>query len=109
MKLSRWLIVISGTVAVGMLQVAQHHMLYLKGYALGDRVEQAHKQQTEVSWLETRVVRLSSPDRLSSTAQDRHLNLVAWSILTPGQAQLLAGVPQSHESVQLADGRDTTD
>ena len=123
MKFKRWLMAIGIIVSVGMLQVAQRNTVYLKGYALGDRVEKEHEGQTEVSWLETRVMRLTSPDHLSDMAQERHLNLVAWSMLTPDQAQRFADTAewvdtrpapavaqaQPHETVQLADGRDTTD
>ena len=109
MKLERWLISIGMLVAVGMLQVAERNTVYLKGYALGDRVVKNHKEPTDVSWLEARVLRLASPEHLSDAAQERHLNLVAWSMLTAPQAQLLAGAPRSNEAVQITDGRDTTD
>lgn len=98
--------------AVGMLQVAQRNTVYLEGYALGDRVEKAHKEHTDVSWLEARVMRLTSPEHLSSMVQERHLNLVAWSTLTEDEARRFTDTAEpvgAHSAVQLADGRDTTD
>ncbi len=113
MKLNRWLSAIGLVMAAGMLQVAQKNTVYLQGYALGDRVEKAHKEETEISWLETRVLRLTSPEHLSDAAQERHLNLVAWSLLAPDQGQRLAdktpAQPEENFHIQLADGHDTTD
>lgn len=123
MRLKRWLMGILAVVSVGMLQVAQHNTVYLKGYALGDRVEKAHKEQTDVSWLQARVVGLTSPEHLSGMAQKRHLDLVAWSMLSPekGPRAVFAARPAEKDSaaavsqlppqaaVQLADVRDTTD
>ena len=111
MKLNRWLAAIGVVMAVGILQVAQKNTVYLKGYALGDRVEKAHKEETEISWLETRVLRLTSPEHLSDAVQERHLNLVAWSLLAPDQGQRLVDKApvQPDENIQLADGHDTTD
>ncbi len=114
MRFTRWLAIIGMLVSIGMLKAVQRNALLLKGYALGDRVERAHQEETDVSWLEARVLHLTSPDHLSETAQARHLNLVAWSTLAPQQIQVLAdSVETSQEastnSVQLADGRDTTD
>lgn len=111
MKLARWLTAIGVVVAVGMLQVAQKNTVYLKGYALGDRIEKAHKEQTEIGWLETRVLRLTSPEHLSDTAQERHMGLVAWSVLSANQARQPADATseQTDANMQLADGQDTTD
>jgi hypothetical protein len=83
MSLSRWLTLIAVLVGLGVLQVAQRNALFLKGYALGDRSDRVHAQETEVSWLNTRVLGLASPTRLSHVAQERNLKLVAWSTLSP--------------------------
>lgn len=127
MKLNRWLAALAILIGIAMLQVAQRNAVYLKGYSLGERIKQAHKDQTEVAWLETKVLKLTSPDNLSEAAQERNLKLVAWSMLTPEQISLLADdapaqasvagdiaasrVPAADSAVQvqLADGHDTTD
>ena len=83
MRLSRWLTLIAILVGLGCLQVAQRNALYVKGYALGDRMERIHTQETDVSWLSAQVVALASPPHLSQIAQERQLKLVAWSTLPP--------------------------
>ena len=81
MRLTRWLLLIAAVVGLGCLQVAQRTALYLKGYAVGQRAHEVHTQNTEVSWLDTQVVGLSSPVRLAEVAQERRLQFVAWSTL----------------------------
>ncbi|MBI4341485.1 MAG: hypothetical protein HY598_04300 [Candidatus Omnitrophica bacterium] len=112
-NVTRGLVVIGLLVAVGMLKAVQRNALVLQGYALGERVERAHQEATDVSWLEARVLNLTSPDHLSEAANSRQLKLVAWSTLSP-QPPLPADPVAAQEGttadpVQLADGRDTTD
>ena len=86
MLLSRWMTLIGIVVALGCLEVSQRNAIFLKGYALGDRLGQVHTQETDVSWLNAHVTGLASPGRLSQVAQERRLKLVAWSTLSPGGA-----------------------
>jgi len=85
MPLSRWLLLIAFLVILGCLQVAQHTGLYVKAYGVGKRAQQVHAEEVDVSWLMTRVASLSSPPQLASLAQERQLNLVAWSTLPNDQ------------------------
>ena len=96
MLLSRWMLLIGVVVGLGCLQVAQRNAIFLKGYAVGDRIDQVHTQETEVSWLGARVVGLESPTRLSQLAQERHLKLVAWSMLPPS-------VPDAEDGGRISD------
>ena len=106
MMLRRGLAGIGVLVAVGLLQVAQRNAIWLRAYALGERLERAHREATDVSWLQARVIALASPGQLASAGEARHLDLVAWETLArqapPGEA---------HEAapVQVADSRDTAD
>ena len=110
MSCARRLAIIGIVTGVGMAQVATRNALWLKSYALGERVEQTHQAETDVAWLQARVLHLTSPDHLSDTAQTRHLNLVAWSTLSPEQVHVLAdSVDTEADTVQVADGRDTSD
>ena len=86
MPLSRWMGLIGIVVAFGCLKVSQHNALYVKGYAVGERLTQVHQQETDLSWLHARVTGLESPGRLARAAQDRQLKLVAWSTLSPERA-----------------------
>jgi len=86
MPLVRWMGLIGIVVAVGCLKVSQHNALYLKGYAVGERLTQVHQQETDLSWLHAQVTGLESPGRLARAAQDRQLKLVAWSTLSPERA-----------------------
>ena len=83
MTLSRWFWLVGLMVGLGCLQVAQRNAIFLKGYAIAHRLEQAHGQQTRMGWLSARVTGLSSPEHLFKEADARRLNLVAWSPLTP--------------------------
>jgi hypothetical protein len=86
MPLSRWMGLIGIVVTLGCLKVSQHNAIYLKGYAVGERLTQVHQQETDVSWLHAQVTGLESPGRLARAAQDRQLKLVAWSTLSPERA-----------------------
>lgn len=66
---------------IGYLKVAQQTAIFLTGYGVGQRVQQAHATEVDVLWLRTQVVGLSSPVHLADVAQERHLKLVAWSTL----------------------------
>lgn len=86
MPLSRWMVLIASVVALGCLQVAQHNAMFLQGYAVGERTEHLHAQQTSLAWLDARVTGLASPAQLAQTAQERHLTLIAWSTLSQGRS-----------------------
>jgi hypothetical protein len=77
-------------VAFGCLKVGERNAIYFKGYALGDRLQRIHAQETGVAWLAADVTELASPARLAQTAQDRKLKLIAWSTLSPERAALVA-------------------
>ena len=114
LKFVRGLLFISALAAVGLLKAAQRNALFLEGYALGEQTQQAHQTETDVAWLQTRVLNLTSPAHLADMVQARHLKLVAWSVLSPEQVNVLAdsmdaASAASPEPVQLADGRDTSD
>ena len=66
-------------VGLGCLQVAQRNALFLGGYAAGDRVSKLHTKEVEVGWLNAQVTGHLSPVALDQAAQERRLNLVAWS------------------------------
>ena len=86
MPLSRWMGLIGIVVTFGCLKVSEHNALYLKGYAVGERLTRVHQQETTLSWLHAQVTGLESPGRLARAAQDRQLKLVAWSTLSPERA-----------------------
>lgn len=111
MTFTRWLAAIGLLTGLGLLKVGQQNALLLKSYALGERVQKTHEQETELAWLNARVMSLTSPNNLSKTAEDRHMKLVAWATLNTQQLEKSAGAssPVSNEPLQVADGRDTTD
>ena len=90
MALSRWLLLVGIMVGVGCLQVAQRNAIVLKGYEIGQRIQQVHAHETQLEWLSTRVTGLASPTQLSKVAQDRRLALVAWATLSGATPQRLA-------------------
>ncbi len=71
MRLSRWGALIAVLVGIGCLQVSQRNAIFLKGYALGARVDRLHAQETDVSWLRASVVGLESPTHLARVAEER--------------------------------------
>ncbi len=83
MRLAHWVTLIGLLVGLGCLQVAQRNALFLQGYAIGERMGRVHTTENDVAWLNMRVVGLASPTHLSQVAQERRLNLVAWSTLSP--------------------------
>lgn len=97
MKLSRWFLLIGSVVGLGLFQVTLRNAIFMQGYAVGERVATAHRETTEVAWLEAKLVGLSSPGHLSDTAEKQKLKLVAWSVLEPPQApQVLAALKSSY-------------
>lgn len=86
MRFSRWLLIVGLVVGLGCLQVVQHTALLLRGYAVGRRLRQVHRQETAVSWLSAEVDGLGSPSRLAQVSKEQRLKLVAWSPLSPTQA-----------------------
>ncbi len=83
MQLRWWFLLIGVVVGLGCLRVAQRNAAFLKGYALGDRLERMHVRQTDVSRLRVEVTELSSPVHLARVAEARRLKLVAWSTMAP--------------------------
>ncbi len=113
MTLSRGIWGIVGLVALGCFQVAQHNAVILKGYALGARTRALHQQETDVAWLDARVMALASPAHLDDVAHTRRLQLIARATLPmpPGvgrQAAMAAalaraqGIDDSHQVVRVA-------
>lgn len=90
MRLSRWMLLIGGIVALGCLFVAQRTATFLKGYAVGERMHRVHAQENETAWLKAHVVELASPTHLAEVAEEQDLKLVGWLRLPP--APLLVGV-----------------
>ena len=86
MPLSRWTMLVALLVGLGCLQVSQHNALFMKGYAVGERMGRVHTQETDVSWLQARVIGLTSPSHLARVSQERQLKLVARSTLSPAPA-----------------------
>ncbi len=87
------MMLIAVLVGLGCLKVSQRNAIFLQAYAIGDRLSRIHTQETDVSWLNTRVVGLSSPTHLADVAQERRLNLVAWSTF--------AGPPSFSETMPI--------
>ncbi len=83
MRLSRWLILVAAMVVFGGLKVMQHNALFLKGYAVGERLQRLRTMEHDVTWINAHVVGLSSPHRLFAVMEQRELKLVAWSPLIP--------------------------
>ena len=101
MALSRWMSLIGIVVALGCLKVTQQNAVYLKGYAVGERLANVHRQETDVAWLNARVTGLESPGHLAQAAQDRQLKLVAWSMLSPERVMAAA---KAAEGEAMAEG-----
>jgi hypothetical protein len=85
MRLAQWMGLIGVVTGLGCLQVAQRNALFLKGYAVGEYRQRVHAKETNVSWLNARVVEMASPVRLADVAQERRLKLVARAMMTVGQ------------------------
>lgn len=83
MTLSRWLRLLGIAVALACARVAQQQALYGKGYAVGERMQRAHAQGTEVAWLEADVYGLGAPATLAKASRERKLQLIARRELAP--------------------------
>ncbi|MDP3703729.1 MAG: hypothetical protein Q8R78_05020 [Candidatus Omnitrophota bacterium] len=77
--MSRWLCLLGVFVVAGSLQVAQRTLIVLKGYGVGERLQQVHDREVALALLDTRVTGLHSPTHLARIANERQLKLVAWS------------------------------
>ena len=111
MRLSYWLGLVALVTGIGCLQVSQRTAIVLSGYAVGDRMQRVHAQETDVSWLNANVIGLASPARLAQVAQEKHLTLVAWSTVprsVPPTAVAQASTPSAESPLQLAAGDDET-
>jgi hypothetical protein len=112
MRLTQWLLLIGIVTGLGCLQVAQRNALFLKGYAVGERVQRVHAKETDVSWLSARVVEMTSPVRLADIAQERRLKLVARAMMPAGQGGPTAaaeGQPVIGQRTILVAADDTAD
>jgi hypothetical protein len=103
MRLAQWMMLIGIVTGLGCLQVAQRNALFLKGYAVGERVQRVHAKETDVSWLNARIVEMTSPVRLADIAQERRLKLVARAMMPSGQG----GVVPASETRSAAGGVQT--
>ena len=111
MRLSYWLGLVALVTGIGCLQVSQRTAIVLSGYAVGERMQRVHAQETDVSWLNANVVGLASPARLAHAAQERHLKLVAWSTVprsAPPAVVAQANTTPAESPLQLAAGADET-
>ncbi len=77
MRLSQWVTLIAILVGLGCLQVSSRNAIFLKGYALGERIDQMHTQETDLSWLHASVVGLESPTHLARVAGNRGMKFEA--------------------------------
>lgn len=103
-----WLALLGAFVGVGVLQVAQHTALYMKAYAVGERADRLHRQESDVAWLNTEVEGLASPLRLARVAQERQLKLVAWSTLSAAATPEPAFTAESAVAGPIARAPDDT-
>ena len=113
MSLARWLMGIALIVGLGMLLTAQRMAVFMEGAIVGKRMEQLHEQQVRVGWLQQQVVGSASPSSLAQQAQQRRMNLVAWSSL-PERSAPTAPSPKlvttaAADPDQLAIGDNTSD
>ncbi len=92
MTLPRWLFLIGMLVVLGFARVAQQNATIAQAYVVSAHAQQLHREQTEVDWLQARVIGLSSPGRLAETAKARGMEFVAWSTLPSLPALTAPGV-----------------
>ena len=117
MRLAHWCALIALLAGLGCLQVGQRNAIILQSYAVGERMQQVHHQETDVSWLSARVTGLASPTRLAEVGQERGLKLVARTMFqpqTPLSRRALAQKPAPADDaagtpIQLAEHDVTTD
>jgi hypothetical protein len=99
MRLSQWLTLIGVVAGLGCLQVAQRNALFMAGYAFGEQAHAVHTQEANLLWLNAQVVGLESPKHLSRMAQERNLQLVAWSTLPAPSLMHVAAMHHAHDSI----------
>ena len=115
MKLSRWMAFLGVVVGFGCLKVAQRNAIVLKSYAVGERMDRMHRQETDAMWLNAQVVGLASPTHLSQVVQEQKRKFVAWSTLPAMASQPAATEPApvidvaSVRPVQTARADETAD
>lgn len=112
MRLSSWAALIGLLVGLGCLEVTARNTIILKGYAVGERSDRLHDQETDLAWLRADVEALRSPARLATVAKERQLKLVARSTLssTAGRSSSLAtAAPAPDDVIRLAAEDDTRD
>jgi len=108
MKLSSWAALIGLLVGLGCLQVTARNTMVLKGYAVGQRSDQLHDQETDLAWLRADVQSLRSPARLASIAEERQLKLVARETLSPA-GRSSSRTAAATTAIRLAAEDDTRD
>ena len=81
MKLQRWLFFVGGVIGTGICLVTVRNLVFLRGYALGGRVQRLQQDEMRLAWLEARVITLASPASLSDAAESNKLQLVARTTL----------------------------
>jgi len=86
MSLRRWACLIGILTALGFLKVSQQTTMWLRAYALGERVRGVHELENETQWLKAHVTALRSPAQLVKAMGDQGFTLVAWSELSPSSA-----------------------
>lgn len=104
MAVKKWAIAIGLMVGLGLLQVAQRNALLLEGYALGERVEQMHKDQVVLHWLQADVTRLGSPSALADAAQTRKWKFVAREVAPKAPALITVAAFETSEAGSGAPG-----
>lgn len=73
MRLTHWVFLIIFVVTVGCLQVAAHNSVIFKSYAVGEKLIISHKKNTDVRWLDVRVMKLTSPVNLAIVARNQKM------------------------------------
>ena len=110
MRLSSWAVLIGLLVVLGCLEVTARNAVVLKGYAVGERADRLHDQETDLAWLRADVESLRAPARLASIAQERQLKLVARATLSSaGRSSSRAAAPAPASTIRLAAEDDTRD
>jgi hypothetical protein len=96
---------------IGMMKVAQHNAVVMKGYSLGEQTRNIHTARTDLAWLEAEVTGMGSPTYLLEHADEENLKLVAWSQVEPlgvlelGYAETVSAVTLSFKEERAAYSR----
>jgi len=109
MSFSRWIMTLGLVVGIGMLITAQRIAVFMEGYVVGKRMEQVHQEEASVGWLSHEVMGAASPTALAYEAQQRRMNLVAWSSLKDQPAQDAAADASSDTRDAVVARNDTAD